>query len=155
VEFITADKHTGQVSLRVTPPQRSSPRIPGWGFRIREQPGPGEYRYLRFAWKSADAHGVMLELAADGQWPPAEKPLRRYHAGRNSTGWQSVEVSPSAPREWTVVTRDLWKDFGDFTLTGIAPTAMGSDVLFDRIELLKTAAMNEQTKVPPATEKSK
>ena len=155
VEFITADKHTGQVSLRVTPPQRSSPRIPGWGFRIREQPGPGEYRYLRFAWKSADAHGVMLELAADGQWPPAEKPLRRYHAGRNSTGWQSVEVSPSAPREWTVVTRDLWKDFGDFTLTGIAPTAMGSDVLFDRIELLKTAAMNEQTEVPPATEKSK
>jgi len=72
------------------------------------------------------------------RWPPAEKPLRRYHAGRNTTGWQSVEISSSAPREWTVVTRDLWKDFGDFTLTGIAPTAMGGDALFDRIELLQS-----------------
>jgi hypothetical protein len=38
-----------------------------------------------------------------------------------------------------VVTRDLWKDFGDFTLTGIAPTAMGGPVWFDRIELLRSA----------------
>ena len=151
-EFIAADRHAGQVSLRVTPPQRFSPRIKGWEFRIRENPGPGEYRYLRFAWKSAGAHGVMLELAADGRWPPAEKPLRRYHAGRNTTGWQSVEISPSAPREWTVVTRDLWKDFGDFTLTGIAPTAMGGDALFDRIELLQAAATNEETKVSTATD---
>jgi len=117
---------------------RFSPRIKGWEFRIRENPGPGEYRYIRLAWKAAGAYGVMLELAADGRWPPAERPLRRYHAGRNTTGWQSVEISPSAPEEWTVVTRDLWNDFGDFTLTGIAPTAMGGDALFDRIELLQS-----------------
>jgi hypothetical protein len=137
-EFVRTDRYAGQVSLRVTPLQRHSPRIKGWEFRIREHPGPGEYRYLRFAWKSAGAHGVMLELAADGRWPPAEKPLRRYHAGRNTSGWQSVEVSPKPPREWTVVTRDLWKDFGDFTLTGLAPTALGGPALFDRIELLRT-----------------
>src|SRR5262249_54810156 len=75
----------------------------------------------------------------------AERPLRRYHAGRNTTGWQSVEISPSAPREWTVVTRDLWQDFGDFTLTGIAPTAMGGDALFDQIELLQIRPTNECT----------
>jgi putative heme-binding domain-containing protein len=137
-EFIRSDKFAGQVSLRVTPPQRFSPRIKGWEFRIREHPGRGEFRYLRFAWKSTDAHGVMLELAADGRWPLAERQLRRYHAGQNTTGWQSVEISRSAPREWTVVTRDLWEDFGDFTLTGIAPTAMGGDALFDRIELLQS-----------------
>jgi putative membrane-bound dehydrogenase-like protein len=142
-EFIVTDKHTGQVSLRVTPPQRFSPRIKGWEFRIREYPGPGEYRYLRFAWKSTDAHGVMLELADDGRWAPAERPLRRYHSGRNTTGWQSVEIAPSAPREWTVVTRDLWGDFGDFTLTGIAPTAMGGAALFDRIELLQIRPTKE------------
>lgn len=116
--------------------EKASPRIKGWAFRIREHPGPGEYRYLRLAWKAAGAYGVMLELADDGRWPPAERPLRRYHAGRNTTGWQSVEISPSAPGEWSVVTLDLWKDCGDFTLTGIAPTAMGGDALFDRIELL-------------------
>jgi putative heme-binding domain-containing protein len=142
-EFIGADKYTGQVSLRVKPPQRYSPRIKGWEFRIREHPGAGQYRYLRFAWKSTDAHGIMLELADDGRWPPAESPLRRYHAGRNTTGWQSLEISPSAPREWTVVTRDLWGDFGDLTLTGIAPTAMGGAALFDRIELLQKRPSSE------------
>src|SRR5262249_31841207 len=136
-------KHPGQASLRVTPPQRFSPRIGGWESHIREAPGPGEYRYIRFAWKSTDAHGIMLERAANGRWPPAERPLRRYHAGRNIAGWRSVEISPSAPREWTVVTRDLWRDFGEFTLTGIAPTAMGGAALFDRIELLQTAVPNE------------
>jgi hypothetical protein len=35
------------------------------------------------------------------------------------------------------VTRDLWADFGDSTITGIAPTAMGGPALFDRIELLR------------------
>jgi putative membrane-bound dehydrogenase-like protein len=134
-EFITADKHAGQGSLRITPPQRHAPRIKGWEFRIRENPGPGEYRYLRFAWKAPEAQGVMIELAASGNWPPAQKPIRRYYAGKNTTGWQAVEVSAAPPADWTVVTRDLWKDFGDFTLTGIAPTAMGGPALFDRIEL--------------------
>jgi hypothetical protein len=36
-----------------------------------------------------------------------------------------------------MVTRDLWKDFGDMTLTGIAPTALGGAVWFDQIELLR------------------
>jgi hypothetical protein len=93
----------------------------------------------------------MLELAADGRWPPAERPLRRYHAGRNTTGWQSVVISPSAPREWTVVTRDLWEDLGDFTLTGIAPTAMGGDPLFDHIELLQIRPANEPSTVTTGT----
>ena len=52
--------------------------------------------------------------------------------------WKATELSPDAPAEWTVVTVDLWKDFGDFNLTGIAPTAMGGRALFDRIELLRT-----------------
>lgn len=34
--------------------------------------------------------------------------------------------------------RDLWRDFGEFTLTGFAPTAMGGPALFDRIELLQS-----------------
>ena len=37
-----------------------------------------------------------------------------------------------------VVTCDLWKDFGSFTLTGIAPTAMGGEAFFDRIELARS-----------------
>lgn len=129
---------SGAVCLAVTPPQRWNLRVPGWQYRIAESPGPDEFRYIRFAWKSRGGQGVMIELAADGQWPPAEKALRRYYAGKNTTGWAAVEVSKEPPGEWTVVTRDLWRDFGPFTLTGIAPTAMGGEALFDRIELLRT-----------------
>lgn len=136
----TADRLFGNAALRITPPQRYCTKVPGWQYRIAQKPGPGEYRYLRFAWKSKGAAGVMLELAAEGHWPPADKPLRRYYAGHNTTGWAAVQVAPQPPTEWTVVTRDLWNDFGAFTLTGIAPTAMGGDALFDRIELLSSLA---------------
>ncbi len=135
--FVETEHYSGRYSLRIDPPQRYSSKISNWSFRIRENPLPGEYRYLRFAWKAAEAKGVMLELAADGNWPSAHKPSRRYHSGENSTGWQSLEVNSITPREWTVVTRDLWQDVGEFTLTGIAPTAMGEAVFFDRLELLQ------------------
>ena len=127
----------GKVCLAVTPLQRHSPRIPGWNFRIAEKPAPGEFRYLRLAWNTKGGQGVMLELAADGRWPDARSPQRRYFAGKNTTKWEAREVSPDAPREWRVVTLDLWKDNGAFTLTGVAPTAMGGRALFDRIELLR------------------
>ncbi len=49
-----------------------------------------------------------------------------------------MQVASEPPRDWQVVTRDLYKDFGPFTLTGIAPTAMGDEALFDRIQLLRS-----------------
>jgi putative heme-binding domain-containing protein len=132
-----SDSFSGRVCLAITPLQRQSANIDGWEYRIAESPAPGEYRYVRFAWKSAGATGMMLELAANGSWPPADASLRRYYCGENTTGWAAVEIQPHAPSEWTVVTRDLWADFGTFTLTGIAPTAMGGTAKFDRIELLR------------------
>ena len=129
------DPSRGAAALRISPPQKFSAKIEGWRFVIRERPEPGEFRYLRFAWKSAGASGVMIELANAGRWPSPDSPSFRYFSGRNTTGWQATEVSGKAPTEWTVVTRDLWKDFGDSEITGIAPTAMNGDALFDQIEL--------------------
>lgn len=140
----STDKHAGDVALRMTPLQRSTPQVPGWNYRIVETPmlnesnGPEQFRYLRLAWKTQGGDGVMFELADSGRWPPADKPLRRYYSGGNSSGWAATQVSTDVPLEWTTVTVDLWKDFGEFTLTGIAPTAMGGPALFDRIELLRT-----------------
>ncbi len=131
----TAGPFSGKASLAITPLQRYSARIPGWEYRIVEKPAPGEFRYLRYAWKCR-GDGAMLELADGGAWPPGDRPLRRYYSGSNTTAWSAVRVAEGAPRDWVVVTRDLWKDFGPFTLTGIAPTAMGGEAWFDRIELL-------------------
>ena len=136
--LVTSDKHSGSASLRITPLQRHSKSIPGWAFRIRENPGAGEYRYLRLAWKAPKAAGVMVELADNGAWPSSGSPERRYYSGKNTSDWQATRVSEKRPTEWTVVTRDLWKDFGNLTLTGIAPTALGGPVWFDQIELLRT-----------------
>ena len=130
-----SDKHRGAAALKVTPLQRHSPRIAGWNFSVREHPREGEYRYLRFAWKSTGANGVMIELANDGAWPPASASDFRYFAGENASGWQATRTSTEVPKEWQMVTRDLWQDFGDCTITGIAPTAMGGPALFDAIEL--------------------
>ncbi len=55
--------------------------------------------------------------------------------GRNTLDWQATLISEDVPRDWTVVTRDLWKDFGDSTITGLAPTALKRAVLFDHIKL--------------------
>ncbi len=132
------DHYAGTVSLAVTPPQRFSPQIPEWEYRIRENPEPGEFRYLRFAWKQPQGDGVMLELAASGRWPAAKQSQFRYFSGNNTTEWAAVQTSAERPQEWTLVTLDLWQNCGNFILTGMAPTAMGGEVLFDRIELLRT-----------------
>ena len=58
-------------------------------------------------------------------------------AARTPRAGPRVRSRPNAPQQWVEVTCDLWKDFGSFTLTGIAPTAFGGDALFDRIELLR------------------
>ena len=127
----------GKLCLRITPPQRAAAQLPGWNYRIVEKPAAAnEFRYLRLSWRATGA-GVMVELARSGQWPKAADANGRYFAGRNTTSWQARQTSPAAPREWDTVTFDLWKDMGAFTLTGIAPTAMGGDAWFDRIELLR------------------
>ena len=134
----------GKSSLRITPPQRFSPRIEGWEFRIRENPQPGEYRYLRFAWKSSDGKGIMLELADEGEWPGRFENRLRYLSGENSTHWDALVLSTDPPTQWTLVTRDLWKDFGDFTLTGMAPTAMGAEARFDGMKLLRSLESTDE-----------
>ncbi len=131
----------GSAALGITPLQRDGVKIPGWNFRIRELPPPGEFRFLRLAWKKRGEGSVMIELAIDGNWPDAKSAKGRYVAGPNLTGWAAIAVSDAAPSEWTVETLDLWQDIRDFTLTGIAPTCdRGEEAFFDSIILGPTIA---------------
>jgi len=129
---------SGEHALEVHAVQRFSPKIPGWDFRLREDPGPGEYRYLRFRWRKNAPNakgGVMVQLALGGVW------TQRYHAGPNSVNFQpSTEVDDEVPEEWTTVTLDLWGDVGDTRLTGIALTAMDGKAQFDGIYLARKKA---------------
>ncbi|MEQ8767296.1 MAG: terpene cyclase/mutase family protein [Planctomycetota bacterium] len=114
----------GEACFEVGPRQRHNPSIPGWFFPITKKPEEGEYRFLRFAWKKPGPDGVMIQLAFDGSW---NQPIR-YVAGKNTVGWEAIEVAKKNPEEWTVVTRDLIKDLNgrEGNLTGVALTPMSN-----------------------------
>jgi hypothetical protein len=128
---VTGDEaFSGSVSVFATPSQSHNNQMAGWNFPIRENPGAGEYRYIAFAWKSDGGTGVMVQFPDNGGWGAVTDPCidppavgtRRYIAGENVTGWSGVCVSDEIPEEWTAVERDLFADFGEFTITGMALT---------------------------------
>ena len=123
---------SGKNSLKITEYQRFHRTLPGWNYAIREKPELGEYRYLRFAWKADQANCLMLQLHDATDWHI------RYTAGPNPYGWQTRFVADKAPATWTVVTVDLFKDFGNRTLTGIAFTIHGGAGYFDHVYLGRT-----------------
>ena len=112
--------------------QRFHPAIPGWNYRIVEKPKPGEYRFVRLAWKAPGCTGVMVQMHAK-DW------FIRYTAGLDVMNWGTKFVAPKPPAEWTLVTRDLFADFGERTITGIALTVFGGEAAyFDHIYFGRT-----------------
>jgi mono/diheme cytochrome c family protein len=137
--FERADTHRGKLAVAVTPREKYAEQIADWKLPIRETPKDGEFRYLRFAWKKLGGGGAMLEVAREGNWPPAKAspaPGGRYVAGPNETGMDAIAVGDTAPTDWTVVTIDLWKDLGDCHVTGLSLMASGrGETLFDAMLL--------------------
>jgi cytochrome c551/c552 len=134
--LVTENTYSGKAALGMTPLQRDNPKVPNWSFPIREKPGAGEFRYLRLAWKKRGEGSVMLEIAQNGNWPDAKVAKGRYFAGPNTTGWAAISVGEKAPSEWKVETFDLWKDIGEFSFTGCAPTCdRGEEAFFDAMIL--------------------
>ena len=140
----TRDKYSGKAAVKVTLDQRLNPALPGLGVKIRQNPGPGEYRYLRFAWKKKGGEAICIQLNHDGNWGPTDDPKHkfRYHAGSGPEPFgASLAVAPKAPDKWVVVTRDLYADFGEFTFTGLALSPVdGLFGLYDHIYLAKKPA---------------
>jgi hypothetical protein len=130
------DVFAGVESVRVTPMQKYRSVIPGWNFKIVEKPEkPGEFRYLRFAWRKFGGSGMMVQFH-----DPAKSWGIRYHADQNVMGWQpSLPASPKLPGQWELITRDLFKDYGAFTITGFALTPYdGGGGRFDHMLLGRT-----------------
>ena len=130
-----AEVFSGKSGVRIVPMQRFSPKIPAWDYRIVETPqAPNEYRFVRFAWKAGDGCvGTMVQLHIETGWSV------RYVAGQNDPGWGAKSVAAKPPAEWTVVTRDLFADFGRCTVTGIALVAFrGQGGYFDHVYFGRT-----------------
>ncbi len=148
----TADRYSGVHAVRVTPEQRFRTQSPRLGIRIKEHPGDGEFRYLRFAWKKSGGKNITLQLNANGSWGPllgVEGPSFRYQAGEPRGDVAGMLLNEQLPAEWVVITRDLFADFGEFQLDGIALTPSdGEAALFDHIYLAQAEA--DFSACPPA-----
>jgi len=125
-----ADAYAGKEALYVGGTggdgQRYNDKAP-WTFKIAENPkADDEFRYITFAWKKNGGTGIQLQLHGNPDtWG------HRYHAGANVKNWNpSIQVSKSVPTKWEKHTRDLFKDWKAFTLTGIAFSAWpdGDDI---------------------------
>ena len=92
---------------------------------VREHPGAGEYRYITFVWVKWGGTQIGLRfLTKDEDTNTKGRAFDyTYTAGagepdnpkRIKKGLSVVDRALG----WVVVTRDLWKDFGDFTITGV------------------------------------
>ncbi len=133
----------GKTALKFSPPLKGQPNLPGWNFKIRQNPGPGEYRYIRFTWKKQGAGPLGVQLAHDGKFGPTEKggPSYRYHGGPGNTLGASLTITDNlASLKSQEVVRDLYADFGEFTLTGFG-AVLGektSVAYFDELTLGQT-----------------
>ena len=172
VQLVTDEKHYGQAALRVSAPGRAASQLPGLNATIRARPRLGEYRYLRFAWRKKDGQSIALDIGHDGRFgarfESQDEPLGsrrrvpiavslkglqygyRYQAGNELGGFfRAMRISSQRPAKWTVVTRDLHGDMGDFNLTGIGLLCPdGNAAWFDHIYLARTPA--DLRLIPPA-----
>jgi S1-C subfamily serine protease len=119
--------------------------------RIREQPGWGEYRYLRFAFRKFGEGRVCVELNHTQQH---DKPVR-YDAGLGDPcyGAATRVWLQKLPNQWIVMSRDLYAEFGALDVTGLTlGVPDGEYALFDHIYLARTPADFDSIPAPRSPE---
>ena len=158
-----ADAYSGEASLKISPVDGADPHRLDLELRIREHPKLGEFRYLRFAWKKLGGGRICCSLGHDDQWGTdvqgrdAERRSFRYDAGGGEPSYgAALRLDKQPPKDWAVVTRDLYGDFGEFTLSGIsfsAPEGEGNVALFDHVYLGRSPKDFERIETKPREKK--
>jgi len=128
--------------------EKFSHTIPGWDFEIAENPEPGQYRYLRFAWKGLTpaTRGVTLRLG------PTHSGGLAWNSGE-ATPFEltkAVQLGDSVPGDWKVETIDLWQAFEGkpVRIRAMGFGAAGGPAGFDRILLGQSIAELDANNVP-------
>ncbi len=121
-----------QASLRATPGFRNA-IIPGWKYPIVEYPQHGQYRFIAFAWKKEGGSRMGFFVRSERKW---------YGYGAGDDQPDRLMIAKSVPTQWTVVVRDLFKDFGGpFDIVGLGLTPLdGVAGYYDAVFLGRTEA---------------
>jgi outer membrane protein assembly factor BamB len=129
----------GQAGVAPTWQQQFGHTIRNWDFEIAENPQPGQYRYLQFAWKalSPGTKGMTLRLAeshyggfgfAAGEPTPSE-------------GATIVKQADAPPASWQVVRVDLWAlGKKPWRIRSLMLNVKGGGAAFDQIVLGRSEA---------------
>lgn len=135
-ELVTADRYAGDKAVRLAIGPHYHLKLPR-PLAIREQPAWGEFRLLRFAFRKQGGGRISVQLTH----AQADRRPAWYDAG---TGAPALPLARRAydrelRDEWTVVTRDVYADFGELDIDGITLAAPdGQGALFDQIYLART-----------------
>ncbi|MBD3182144.1 hypothetical protein GF312_07625 [Candidatus Poribacteria bacterium] len=150
IEISEDEFFNGEISVRlesdaaVNNGQKYNPNVPGWGYSIVEDPSDEmEMRWILFAWKKDGGEGMMIQFPDGGSWG-VQTNGGRYFAGVNKATWPGIQVSDEAPIEWEYHIRDLFEDFGEFNLSGMALTQFDNVGYYDSIYLAWTEEELEQ-----------
>jgi len=135
-----ADAFAGGKSLEIETGKTLAPpsnpgfgtAMPNWDYEIDENPQPGQYRYLKFAWKAPSPTTDAMAISVGGVEVYVGRSLLKDTAGAKA----SEDISDTPPVAWTEVTVDLWKDLKAPThIYGMTLASAGGPALFDDIRL--------------------
>jgi hypothetical protein len=158
----TEEPFAGRESLLLSVGKVVWPQLDGVEVPIVDLPKLGQYRFIVFAWRTADAPGMTLWLANEGrlgpEWRqglatlrPANPRQRRledkglrfgyaYDIGRHFPGEGApLRLDNKPPTQWRVESRDLINDFGPMTVTGFGLECIEAGTAwFDSLYLCRT-----------------
>ncbi|HVT79060.1 MAG TPA: hypothetical protein VHM90_00270, partial [Phycisphaerae bacterium] len=143
--ILPQSSHTGTSSLRFTP-QQGRVSLAGLALPVREHPRSGEYRFVTFAWRKDGGGRIALQFDHADESQDCHKQGRlhgyRFDAGDGApVDGLALRTDGKAPQAWWTLTRDLWHDFGDFTVTGLTFICPDGDAAqFDSVYLGQSPA---------------
>jgi hypothetical protein len=121
--------------------------VPNWDFEIAEKPGPGQYRYLQFAWKALSPKTTGIAVLLGPAWPGGGV---NVVAGRYD--WRegviaTKQAADTPPADWQVVRVDLW-DLArkPLRIQALGLAAAGGGAAFDQLMLGRTLEDLERVK---------
>ncbi len=145
-----SERHYGGRSIRVTPAGRFRLELPA-GVPIRERPLWGEARFIRFAVKKQGGGRVAVELE-DAQFREA---AARYDLGPGKPAYDAATRiwQDNLPKDWVVMTRDLFADFGPLDVRALVVGAPDGEAAFiDHVYLARNPADFDLIPAAPSAE---
>jgi hypothetical protein len=133
-------KGAGAIGPNSLPPYGHA--IPNWDVEIAEDPKPGQYRYLRFAWKATSEKTTGMSLLLGRAWPGGGVAVSVGDVKWNEGVIVEKRVEGAPPTQWREETVDLWAMTKGKPprIQALSLHSKGGGALFDRIILGRTEA---------------